>query len=75
MTPIERYQRDLTRESFNYDAAQRQAVEHLQALYDALLADIEQRAQGRGWWQRLLGKEQVQEPVCGLYFWGGVGRR
>ncbi len=37
-SPIERYREDLTRDDFHYDAAQEAAVEHLQRLYDELLA-------------------------------------
>ena len=37
MTPIERYQLDLTRPDFKADAAQRVAIEKLQGVYDALL--------------------------------------
>lgn len=37
-SPIERYRADLEREDFQYDAAQEQAVTHLQRLYDELVA-------------------------------------
>jgi cell division protein ZapE len=70
MTPLERYQADLKRPDFFHDAAQEQAVRHLQRLYDELLA----RERGR---TSLLGKlfgKQTDVPVKGLYFWGGVGR-
>ncbi|MGB1239957.1 MAG: AFG1/ZapE family ATPase, partial [Pseudomonadales bacterium] len=36
MTPIERYQQDLQKEDFSYDASQEQAVKHLQRLYEDL---------------------------------------
>ena len=39
MTPLERYQADLKRPEFFYDAAQEEAVRHLQRLYDELLAE------------------------------------
>ncbi|SEI40850.1 cell division protein ZapE [Allopseudospirillum japonicum] len=38
MTPLERYQQDLQRNDFSYDAAQENAVKHLQRLYDELLS-------------------------------------
>jgi cell division protein ZapE len=69
MTPLERYQADLKRPDFFHDAAQEAAVRHLQRLYDELVA--EQNKSG------LLGKlfgRKRQEPIKGLYFWGGVGR-
>jgi cell division protein ZapE len=76
MTPVERYKRDLEREGFNYDTAQEEAVGHLQALYDALVADYErEKATKKGWLASLFGGgQQRKEPVRGLYFWGGVGR-
>jgi len=70
MTPLERYQADLKRPDFFHDAAQENAVRHLQRLYDDLVA----RDQGKsGLMGKLFGKKP-QGPVKGLYFWGGVGR-
>lgn len=71
MTPLEKYQLDLTRDDFQYDAAQEFAVRQLQRLYDDMLR---QQPEKLGFWQRLLGKPAKVEPVKGLYFWGGVGR-
>jgi cell division protein ZapE len=71
MTPIQQYQQDLTRDDFQYDAAQEFAVTQLQRLYD----DYVNRAPGpQSFWQRLRGKNTPQTPLTGLYFWGGVGR-
>ncbi|MEP5967583.1 MAG: AFG1/ZapE family ATPase, partial [Sulfitobacter pontiacus] len=36
-TPLEKYQADLKRDDFAYDAAQEDAVRHLQRLYDDLV--------------------------------------
>ncbi|WP_458527180.1 cell division protein ZapE [Onishia taeanensis] len=87
-TPLARYQADLEREGFAHDAAQEQAVRHLQRLYDDLLA-TPQRAprpparERKGLKSRvagLFGGKQAASPfeappaVMGLYFWGGVGR-
>lgn len=36
MTPWQKYQQDLQRDDFVYDAAQENAVRHLQRLYDDL---------------------------------------
>ncbi|WP_462381527.1 cell division protein ZapE [Pseudomonas sp. Marseille-QA0892] len=71
MTPLERYQADLKRPDFFHDAAQENAVRHLQRLYDDLVAAGEPAKPGL--FGRLLGKKP-QGPVKGLYFWGGVGR-
>jgi cell division protein ZapE len=71
MTPLQKYQQDLTRDDFQYDAAQEYAVSQLQRLYDDF---VNQRAQSPAFWQRLLGKTAVKTPLKGLYFWGGVGR-
>ncbi len=72
-TPWERYQADLQREDFLYDAAQEQAVKHLQRLYDDFCQREQSRPSGLGaLLRRLTG--QKPELVKGLYFWGGVGR-
>ncbi len=70
MTPLERYQADLRRPDFFHDAAQENAVRHLQRLYDDLVADGRNKS---GLLGKLFGKKQ-QEPIKGIYFWGGVGR-
>ncbi len=74
MTPLERYQQDLKRDDFSHDPTQEMAVGHLQRLYDDLVAA--ERAPKPSFMQRLGGriKRQQQEPIKGLYFWGGVGR-
>jgi cell division protein ZapE len=74
MTPLERYKQDLKRDDFSYDPTQEMAVGHLQRLYDELVAA--EQAPRPGLMQRLTGKLRgtKQEPIKGLYFWGGVGR-
>ena len=69
LSPKQRYDKDLQRPGFVADATQAQAVVKLQSLYERL----QQSAKPPSLWQRLTGKTQ-REPVCGLYFWGGVGR-
>lgn len=70
MTPLERYQADLTRPDFFHDPAQENAVRHLQRLYDDIIAAGPPRRAG------LLGlfRGKRSAPIKGLYFWGGVGR-
>jgi cell division protein ZapE len=74
MTPWEHYQQDLQREGFNYDAAQEQAVKHLQALFDRLCQ--QKTTEKPGLVSRLKSRfaPSLPEPEMGLYFWGGVGR-
>lgn len=74
-SPRERYQRDLKRPDFRHDKAQEQAVEHLQGLYERLIARHDSAPKKQGLLQRLLGRRsELNTPVKGLYFWGGVGR-
>jgi cell division protein ZapE len=72
---MERYERDLEREDFQEDSAQRLAVGKLDALYGELVA-AEREERGRSAlaraWRRWRGVDP--EPVRGLYLWGGVGR-
>jgi len=72
MTPLHRYQHDLDEGSLQPDAAQAEAVQRLQMVYDELMCD---RSKEGGSLLKKLFKRQ--EPVVnpkGLYFWGGVGR-
>ncbi|MCK9466411.1 MAG: cell division protein ZapE [Gammaproteobacteria bacterium] len=69
MTPLERYQEDLKRPDFFRDAAQENAVRHLQRLYDDLLTEAPKQSR----LSIMLGRKNLQ-PIKGLYFWGGVGR-
>lgn len=73
MTPWQRYQQDLTRPDFHKDPAQEDAVRRLQSLYDKLVAAESQNQKTLAKLRRRMrmGRE---EPVKGLYFWGGVGR-
>ncbi|MFI0471500.1 cell division protein ZapE [Halomonas sp. HMF6819] len=85
-TPLARYKSDLERDDFQYDAAQQNAVEHLQRLYDDLLATPSTTPKtvvaNKGFKARMagfVGKKKIPNEapmprVSGLYFWGGVGR-
>ena len=76
LSPLERYQRDLARPDFRRDAAQAAAVNHLQHLYEQLVAawQHEQEQSGLGGFFKRLTGAKPRELVRGLYFWGGVGR-
>ena len=70
MTPWQTYQQDLQRDDFVHDAAQENAVRHLQRLYDDL---TQEKPQSKGFFAKLFNKAEPA-PIKGLYFWGGVGR-
>ncbi|WP_435275890.1 cell division protein ZapE [Psychrobium sp. nBUS_13] len=74
LTPLQKYQQDLTRDDFSYDAAQENAVKHLQRLYDELTA-TQDKPKGFGHKLKsfLCGKTE-DKSIKGIYFWGGVGR-
>ncbi|WP_417513604.1 cell division protein ZapE [Marinobacter sp.] len=72
-TPWQRYQADLERPDFLSDAAQADAVQRLQTLYDKLVEAESERGKAMAKLRRKLKKGR-EEPVKGLYFWGGVGR-
>ncbi len=74
-TPLARYERDLQREDFVEDAAQRAAVLALDDLYQRLVAaeaESASRPALQKWWRDF--REQRDPPVRGIYLWGGVGR-
>jgi len=73
LSPLLRYQQDLERDDFSYDASQEIAVKHLQRLYDDLVED-QKPAPKAGFFNKLFAKPVAKTPVKGLYFWGGVGR-
>lgn len=89
LTPRQRFEADLAREGFVHDAAQANAVDHLQRLYDELIATPHENGRAsapsrpaKSLIRSFLGHRQtrdtVEEPrlpaISGLYFWGGVGR-
>ncbi|MBW7470516.1 AFG1 family ATPase [Marinobacter sp. F4218] len=73
LTPWERYQKDLERPEFQKDPAQEDAVRRLQSLYDKLVEAESDRNGAMAKLRRKL-KKGKEDPVKGLYFWGGVGR-
>ncbi|MCH8544343.1 MAG: cell division protein ZapE [Alcanivorax sp.] len=66
MTPLEHYQRDLTRPEFFHDPAQQRAVERLDMVYQELMAGTGRRSG--------LFRRRRPQKIQGLYMWGGVGR-
>lgn len=75
LSPGARYLRDLERPDFHHDPAQERAVHYLQALYEQLVAAW-RAEQEQHFLSNLFKRFQrdKQEPIRGLYFWGGVGR-
>ena len=76
LSPLEQYQKDLTRDDFQYDAAQENAVKHLQRLYEDLQSKpvaVSGFKKVLNRWKKVYSKPEVN-PIKGLYFWGGVGR-
>ncbi|MEW6981206.1 cell division protein ZapE [Colwelliaceae bacterium 6471] len=76
LSPLDKYKRDLTRDDFQYDAAQEHAVKHLQRLYEDLQnkpVPVTGFKKVLNRWKKVYAKPELK-PVKGLYFWGGVGR-
>lgn len=81
LTPTMLYQQALDAGDYQPDAVQRQTVEALTAIQQALIereraTPVAENRGLRGRLQSLWGKSvaKPQEPVQGLYMWGGVGR-
>ena len=71
MTPLERYQQELTRPDFSVDSVQAAAVSRLDAIYAGLLAF---NAPERRFLKRWRRAAAPRTPLRGLYLWGAVGR-
>ncbi|MGP3591001.1 cell division protein ZapE [Vagococcus sp. WN89Y] len=80
LSPTSRYHNALNEGSHQPDDVQKEAVARLDTIYQQLLARNESTvppARGlKAAFGKLLGKRDAaqQEPVRGLYMWGGVGR-
>lgn len=72
MTPLARYESELTRPGVVADPTQRMAVEHLTRVFNELLARQAEETTGVGRLRKRF--TSTIAPVQGLYFWGGVGR-
>ena len=74
-TPKQRYCSDLKREGFVADKAQKQAVDHLDALYFRLVAAYNhKRDTSFASKMKRIIRRKKSNPELGLYLWGGVGR-
>ncbi|MEB7501585.1 cell division protein ZapE [Leclercia pneumoniae] len=79
LSPTMRYQQALQEGSHQPDDVQRDAVNRLEKIFQALTSRPTEAAPAGGLkaaFGRLLGKKEPQAitPVRGLYMWGGVGR-
>ncbi len=73
LSPLARYQQDLASGTFQPDPAHLAAVNELQRIYDALVMRYQDTQTKKGLKRFKLAKK-LQQPVNGLYLWGGVGR-
>tara|TARA_R110001592_G_scaffold45983_1_gene146642 strand:- start:4921 stop:6036 length:1116 start_codon:yes stop_codon:yes gene_type:complete len=76
LSPINKYEQDLTKDDFLFDAAQENAVMHLQRLYEDLQTkplEVSSFKKVLNRWKKVY-KKQEKNSTKGLYFWGGVGR-
>ncbi len=71
MSPRERYRQAVDAGELAADAAQAEAIEAFDDLYERLVADEHARRGWRGRLQQALGRSRT--PVTGLYVHGGVG--
>ncbi|MBD3670116.1 MAG: cell division protein ZapE [Gammaproteobacteria bacterium] len=67
-SPMERYRRD-QEHGFEHDPAQAVVIDYLQGIYFSLKQQSDSQP---GFISRLIGRKQ--DPLKGLYLWGGVGR-
>lgn len=76
LSPLDKYNQDLKRDDFLFDAAQENAVKNLQRLYDDLInkpLPVTGFKKVLNRWKRVVAKSE-RESITGIYFWGGVGR-
>ena len=76
LSPYDKYKRDLTRDDFQFDAAQENAVKNLQRLFEDLQKKpiaVSGFKKVLNRWKKVYAKKE-SAPVKCLYLWGGVGR-
>nr|VFJ52763.1 MAG: cell division protein ZapE [Candidatus Kentron sp. FW] len=72
MTPLEKYQSDVEKGAFQYDAAQETVVRELERIYHQLSTT---QAAPVGLWEKLKERTRTRtNNIPGLYVWSGVGR-
>ena len=76
LSPLDKYKQDLQKDDFLFDAAQENAVKHLQRLYEDMQVkplEVSGFKKVLNKWKKVYRKSE-SKPIVGLYFWGGVGR-
>jgi cell division protein ZapE len=76
LSPLDKYNEDLTRDDFLHDDAQENAVKNLQRLYEDLQnkpLPVKGFKKVLNRWKRIVASSDTK-TIQGLYFWGGVGR-
>ncbi len=75
ITPLEKYNRDLHKQGFVADEAQKNAVQKLEQLFVEYLKYLNTPRPQLSRIQKWLGKKApLPTPPRGIYMWGGVGR-
>jgi cell division protein ZapE len=72
MKPSDKYQEIIRESGFSSDPSQQRAIIRLDDLQLRLLNQNQQFQ--KKWWHNFLARDNTLKPVCGIYFWGGVGR-
>ncbi|MBU2893629.1 AFG1 family ATPase [Colwellia sp. D2M02] len=76
LSPLDKYKQDLLKDDFLFDAAQENAVKHLQRLFEDLQnkpVEVAGFKKIMSQWKKIYSKAEVK-PIKGVYFYGGVGR-
>ncbi|PHS72198.1 MAG: cell division protein ZapE [Cycloclasticus sp.] len=76
MSPIDRYQSDLSKEGFISDLAQKAIIERLNDIYLAITNnEVAAAAKHQGFFARFKSSQPaITKAPKGLYLWGGVGQ-
>ncbi|ORU89804.1 MAG: ATPase [Cycloclasticus sp. symbiont of Poecilosclerida sp. M] len=73
MSPLERYKVDLKKQGFVNDPAQRQIIDCLSELYEALVT-TQKSSKSNGFFSKFSASDKANNVPKGLYLWGGVGQ-
>jgi cell division protein ZapE len=75
MTPLQRYDWDVSKNLVSFDEAQRSIVRVFENLFHEILRNQDNQTSMRGFLKRLFREKFNAEPkIKGVYLWGGVGR-
>ncbi|CAG9295608.1 cell division protein ZapE [Celerinatantimonas diazotrophica] len=75
LSPKQRYKKDISEQKIVFDAAQMQVVDELERVHRAFSQPKpDSLVPKTRWWQRFTAKTTLNDPIRGVYLWGGVGR-